>query len=304
MSTLADFRRATAPKLGPFTMGTATGGSSSSVLEAAAWPFLTSLEQSDLFADQFIFRPSAAASGDRTRLVANGGYVPSTGKLTPDKVWTNSPSGEVFELHGVIPPVADGVNDLHAFINEGLKDCLLVVEFSFTPGSVLANRHSLAVAAPWLTEPSWVLQVGYLASGESRTEHDPFRRPRRMLAKKDGATVYLEGAGFNTTDTVYVTALKRAYDHCRPSAGTYGSQSGLSLETDEAVPEADWVAAATERIVWDRLADVLAPGNAKRAEQKRAEAAAEFTRKQQNYLAAHRPASTLRPPMMAWGPRR
>lgn len=304
MATLTAYRQAAAPKLGPFIKGDATGGSTTSVLEATAWPFKSSLAQDDLFSDQFIFRPAGTAA-DRTRVVANNGYIPATGLLTPDQTWGVAPAaGEDFELHGAIPPVADGVNDLHAIINDALKDILLVVEFTFTVGSTLTTRHALTTAAPWLTEPSWVLAVGNLATGETRNEVDPFRRGRRGEARKNGDVVYIEGFGVNITDTVYVMALKRAYDHCKATAGSFGGQSGLTIETDEAVPELDWVAAATEMHAWDRLSDVLASGNAERAERKRAEAAAVFTRKQRNYLQAHMPAEAFRRPARAWGPAR
>lgn len=304
MPTLTAYRQAVAPKLGPFIKGDATGGSSTSQLEATAWPFKSSLAQDDLFADQFIFRPAASA-GDRTRVVANNGYVPATGLLTPDQVWGVAPAvGEDFELHGAIPPVADGVNDLHALINEGLKECLVFGEFTFTVGSTLTNRHSLAVAAPWLKSPSWIYQVGFLQSGESRLERNPFHRVRYGEAKRVGGTVYLEGPTFNTTDTVYVLAIKPAYYDCRAAGGTFGEQNGLTLEADEADPETDWVAAATEMHAWGRLSDVLASGNAQRAEQKRAEAAAVFTRKQRNYFKSNEPERTFRKQIRAWGPGR
>ena len=56
--------------------------------------------------------------------------------------------------------------------------------------------------------------------------------------------VFLQcGQQFNTTDRIYVWAIKPAYYHCRTSSTTvYGVQSGLSAEADECVPPVEVVA--------------------------------------------------------------
>jgi hypothetical protein len=301
MPTLRDYRRAVAPRLGPYAQGTADAASTTTVLACPAWPFKSSLAQDDLWADQYLFRPGAGAE-DRTRVVATA--TVATGQYAPDLAWTTAPDGEVFEVHGVVPPVLDGVSDLHALINEALRTCVVVGEVTLAPVAG-ATRHSLALAAPWLEEPSWVHQVGYLSAQEIREEVDPFRRALRGEAYKDGGTVYVQhGAhALSPADTLYVRLLKPGSADCRAAGGAWGTQTGLVLESDEAPVPVEWVVAATLVQAWLRLANVLAPADSQRAGTELAKAAAQAARFQRNYLEAHRPKRTLRP-LLAWGPRR
>ncbi len=303
MPTLTVLRQAVSPRLGPFIEGTSTSGSSESVLEMTGWPFKSTISQDDLFAGQTIFRPSAAAAADKTRIVdPEGGYTPATGKFTPDQVWTNSPGTETIEVHGhPVPVVSDGINDLHALINEALKKMLVVVEFTFTVSSNTAQRHSMASSASWLDNPGNVLQVGMLATGESRSDTDPFNRVMRGRATKTDGIVYLNDFGATTSDTMYVLALKPAYDHCKATAGSYGGQAGLSLETDEAIPQKEWVVAQTMVEVWDRLGTILAPGNQDRVQLQQAEAASEADYWKSVYLEQNQPDRTFEA-VRQWGP--
>jgi hypothetical protein len=41
-----------------------------------------------------------------------------------------------------------------------------------------------------------------------------------------------------------------AYHLCRPSGGSYGAQSGLTLDTDEAIPDPQWVTAGALKEAW------------------------------------------------------
>lgn len=305
-ATLTHYRRAVAPRLGPYAQGTAGALSTTTVLECATWPFKSSLAQDDLWADQYLFRPDALAADDRTRVVATA--TTSTGLFSPDAPWTAAPyagaGGETVEFHGLVPPVVDGVNDLHALINEALKTILLVVEVTVTP-TADAQRHALGGAAPWLTEPAFVYEVGVLAAHEDREAVDPFRRPVRGSAEVDGGGVYLNHPGrtFRPDDTLWLRVLKPAYFHCRAAGGTFGDQAGLAFETDEAVPQTEWVTAATLVQAWLRLANVLAPADSQRAGTELAKAAAQVSRFQRNYLQAHLPKRTFKP-LLNWGPRR
>lgn len=302
MPTLAQYRRSIAPRLGPYAQGTANAASSTTVADLAAWPFKSSLSQDDLWTDQYLFRPGAALAEDKTRVVATASS--STGQFAPDLAWTNAPDDETVEFHGLIPPVSDGVNDLHALINEALKTIDLIVEVTGAP-TADAQRHSLGVVAEWADRPVQVYEVGSLGANEDRDEVDPFRRPIRGSAQIDGETVYLNHPGrtFRTDDTLWVRMTRPAYSYCRPAAGTYGAQAGLALETDECPAATEWVTAATLVQAWLRLANVLAPGDSERAQQELAKAAAQATRFQRNYLEAARPVRTLRP-LLHWGPLR
>lgn len=302
MPTLQTYRRAVAPRLGPYAQGTANVASSTTVADIAAWPFKSSLSTNDLWTDQYLFRPGAALAEDKTRIVATANTT--SGQFTPDLVWTNAPDNETVEFHGLIPPVSDGVTDLHALINEALKTIDLIVEVTGTP-TADAQRHSLGTIASWADRPAQVYEVGYLGASEDRDEVDPFRRPVRGTVEIDGNVVYLNHPGrtFRTDDTLWVRMTKPAYRHCTASGGAFGSQSGLALETDECPAATEWVTAATLVQAWLRLGTVLAPGDAGRAQEELAKAAAQAGRFQRNYLEAARPKRSFRP-LSHWGPYR
>jgi hypothetical protein len=278
-TSLATHRRTLAPLLGVFEQGTADAGASAvdalvcTTGLASGARLKSSTFASSLFEGKWLYTPGAA-DDDRSRLVA--GYDPTTGTLSPDQSWSADPdtlSDRTFEITGLFSGP-----DLNALVNEGLKKCFVVVEVTFATASNQDRRHSLAVAAPWLTVPDWVYQVGELAPGETRAQTDPFRRVRRGTVASDGTAVYLEGPSFPTTSTVYVRAIKPAYDHCRPSAGTFGAQSGLSLETDESPVDPAWAAWAAILAARDRL-DYLEQSGQATAEALRARqmAASRFT---------------------------
>ncbi len=213
MHSLKQYRQRVAQILGPFFEGTVSSGTTATLTDTS-WPVKSSLSQDDLYRDQFLLRPDAVLSADKTRIVST--YAATSGTLTPDQVWTNAPAAnERYEIHGMIEPWTD----LRACINESLKRILIPAEFTITPTDSEDRRHSLAAVAPWLTEPTWVRQVGYLATGEDREEVNPYRRVIRGRCARRGATLYIEhpSIGFNTTDTLYVLALKPAYYHCTPA---------------------------------------------------------------------------------------
>ena len=282
MATLKQVRRFIAPYLGPFGVITSNASSTTTSLAFATSPWKSTIPQDDLLSDLWLFRPDAALAADKLRRVTSSGYNPSSGTLTPDLAWTNAPANaEEVELYGLIPPYGDGSGtaDLHFLINEGLKRCLLVDEFTFSPSSATAQRHSLASAASWLTDPQLVYQVGILGPSDVRADTDPYtwHRVTGRRVKLD-QTVYLEGFSAQTTDVVYVKAGKPAYYAVQAAgAGDY-TQSGMSLDTDVCIPELRWIAAATLVEAWERLSHLLAAGDQDRAKRERAEAAAWFSR--------------------------
>ena len=296
---LTTYRRQVAPLLGVYEQGTADAGASSTTqlvcttglasgarLKSATFP-------ASLFNGKWLYMPGAAAD-DRSRLIkADAGYDPTNGYLLPDQAWSADPdtlSDRTFEITSLFSGP-----DLNALVNLALARCLLVVEFTFTVASTLTRRHDLTSSASWLTRPEWVYQVGVLASGESRDQVDPFVRTRYGTVHKDGATVYLEGPTFNTTDTVYVKAVKSAYDHCAAAATpTAFTQSGLSAEADVAVPDPIWVAWAAMVEAEKKLAHLEQAGQATAESMRsRAVAAAMFSHlTAQNFT---EPRRTLRP---------
>lgn len=300
MPTLKEYRQAIADELKSFAEGTATSGSTPSMLECAAWPIKSAIDRADEYKDRYLLRPEAVAAADRVRLVKD--YDPANGHLTPDLVWANSPyadgEGEPFELHGIVEPYTE----MRKIINRVLKYCPLVVEFTGTP-TADKTRHALTTAAPWLKKPAQVRQVGYLASGEDRNKVNPFDRIVRGVTAIDGNTVILDHPThtFAATETLYVLAVKPAYFHCRASGGAWGEQSGLALDTDEAMPTEEWVTAGALIEVWRQYGHLLEQQANTRLIRDRAEAAAWF--ESETYDNVPVPAMTFRP-HYAWGPTR
>ena len=286
------YRQAASRLLGGFQAGTVTAGTTTALVECTAWPFKSTLAQDERFEHWFVYLPSAA-SADRTRVVTTGGYDPNTGKMTVDQLYSVAPTtGWTVEVSSLVDP--ETVNRL---VNDALKLCRTAWETTFTVSSTRTVRHSLATST-WLTDADDVFQVGYLATGESRSEIDPFSRAKRGRATERNGVVYLEGPSFNTTDTAYVLAGRPAYTLCRAAGGTYGDLTGLDVDTDEAPVETDWVAAGVKMLAWDELRELFWPGEARVAEQKVAQAAARFWALARDYWTE--PARTFTP-LTRWG---
>ncbi len=205
---------------GGFLSSTATSGSSTTLVDTA-WPVKTTLVVDEQWKDAWLLRPAAAAAADRVRLVDT--YTASTGTFTVDNAYTNAPAAaEAYEIHTTIEPATA----MLTIINEGLKRCMLEVDFALSPVA-LAQRHSVATAAPWLNRKSWVRSVGYLGAADSNTTINPYTRLVRGEAVEDSGTVYLQhdGRSFLSTDTLYVKAMKPAYNACTAASVSFGTAS-------------------------------------------------------------------------------
>lgn len=275
--TLTQVRQFCAREAGRFLSSTASGSSATTALVDTNYPVASSISQATLFQDWYIFRPSASAASDKVRVVLS--YTPAStgGTLTPDSPWTNAPaSGEAYELHGLFDPVTEWLT----FINDGLKRCFLsYFEFSLSP-IAQQTRHSLASAAPWLTDPKWVRAVGWLSQGQTnRLIYKP--TPVRGEAYIDGAsnTVWIDHypQTFNATDMLYVYAVCPAYNACYAQNGTPGSQNGLALETDGVNVELEWAGYAALTEAYRRLTQAVEPDASARWIKKQAEAAAMYS---------------------------
>lgn len=272
MPSRAQYRQAGARALGSLHAGTVTSGTTSALV-ASAWPFRSTLQQNERFEHWFVHRPQAALVDDRVRTVATAGYSAPAGSFQPDLVWTVPPAaGEPFELLGVLAP-----DDLHRLVNDVLHLVPVLVEVSVTPSSTTARRHSLADAAPWLTDAGDVYRVGRLASTDVRSQVDPFAAGVRGRATEVGGRVFLEDVAFGAGETGVVLCARPADTYCRASAGVYGDLvNGLTADTDEAAVEADTVAAGVKMLAWDEFRELFWPGEIQTAEVKVAQAAARF----------------------------
>lgn len=328
MPTLAQYRRAVAVESGPYIGPEsydvrATSGSDLTKLVCSNYPIKSGIAQNDLLTERPLYRPDAPNEHDKYRYVMS--YDPPTGTITPDLVWDFAPIappggssyeyleaftydglelmlyedlenlglsglGERFEILGPFD-----VPTLHQLINDGLKQCWMVVDVACvpTPG---ASRHSLALIAPWLQDVNHVRQAGVLAATDDRNQTDPFDRTVYGSVERDGGEFYFNTGSrtFNSGDVLYLRCYKRAYDHCRPAGGVYGDQSGLANETDEAPIERDWLASSALTVGWRRFGHLLEPIANQRLVRDQVSASAWFADRSRQHFTSVAPALTFR----------
>jgi hypothetical protein len=327
MPTLADYRSLFAVECGPYIgpesyVVRATSGSDIDRLVCSQYPITSGIPQRTSLLDRPLFRPSGRTF-DRHRYVMD--YDPPTGTITPDLPWIYPPFSPVtgntyeflegytygdleFYLYQDLEGTGeDGIGErfeilgpfdvptTHRLINDGLKNCWLVVEVACVP-TERSVRHDLGVVAPWLQDATDILQVGYLASGEDRNECDPFERIVRGQVEQDGGTFHLNTwtRSFQDGDLLYLRCLKRAYDHCRPTDGFFGEQAGLVAETDEGPVEPDWLVSSALVLAWRRFGHMLEPLANNRLIRDQATAAAWFTDNCRKHFTQPLPARTLK----------
>jgi hypothetical protein len=302
----------------------ATSGSSTTKLVCSVYPIKSGLAQNELLVERPLYRPNAIDPHDRHRYVLT--YDPLTGTITPDLPWAYPPIappggsnysfleaytynelemfhyedlenlgltglGERFEILGPFD-----VPTLHQLVNDGLKQCWMVIEAPClpTPG---ASRHSLEVVAPWLQDVNHIRQAGVLSAGEDRNQNDPFIRTVHGQIERDGGEFFFNtnGRTFNDGDVLYLRCYKRAYDHCRAAGGTFGEQRGLTLETDEGPIEREWLAASALTVGWRRFAHILEPQANQRLIKDQMTTAAWFADRSRQHFTAVAPTVTFRP---------
>ena len=98
-----------APWMIPLSAGTADAASDTTQLtDIEAWQDPSSVGiSSKSLNNRWIFRPDAAAAGDRKRRIggnSGSGLVPSTGAIYPMVAWTNAPDGEQYDIFDKIDP--------------------------------------------------------------------------------------------------------------------------------------------------------------------------------------------------------
>ena len=329
MPTLAQYRRAVAVESGPYIGPEsydvrATSGSDTTKLICSNYPIKSGIPQNDLLTERPLYRPDALQIHDKHRYVLS--YDPPTGTITPDLEWIMSPIApaggssymylEAFTYEGLELMLYEDLEDLgvsglgerfevlgpfdvptlHQLINDGLKQCWMTVDVACTaqPG---VTRHDLGQIAPWLQDANHVRQAGMLPIGHSPYEDDPFDNPVFGAIERDGGTFIFNTntRTFNDGDTIYLRCYKRAYDHCRAAGGTYGDQSGLSAETDEAPIERDWLASSALAVGWRRFGHLLEPQANQRLIRDQATANAWFADRSRQHFTAVAPTLTFKP---------
>lgn len=96
----------------------------------------------------WIYRPDAAAAGDKVRRVNTDGFTVASGTLAPSRNWTNAPaSGEVYQVFNLLPPV-DAPGSAYSWdraVRDGLNVCWFVDQVNLGEGTATGQtRFSLA----------------------------------------------------------------------------------------------------------------------------------------------------------------
>jgi len=333
MPSLAEYRRNLAVESGPYVGPEsydvrATSGTDVNKLVCDVYPIQSGIAQSDLYRDRPLYRPYAIQPTDRHRVIQT--YTPNTGTITPDLPWTISalspPSATTYqylEAHiyldfevlsyeciegtGVDCPGGPGIGErfeilgpwdaptMHQLINDGLKQCWLVVDVVCTAVEGV-SRHDLRNVTPWLQNPNHIRQAGVLPTGTDPWQQDPFANIVYGEVERDGGTYLFNTGGrtFNAGDQIWLRCYKRAYDHCRVAGGTYGDQSGLNWETDEAPVGRDWATSSALLVGWRRFGHLLEPMANQRLIRDQAAASTWFSDRTSEYFTAVAPQLTLR----------
>lgn len=328
MPTLSAYRSMFSVEAGPYIGPEsyevrATSGSDTTKIVCAQYPITSGQSISSSLVDRPLLRPSCAQELDKFRYVMS--FDPATGTITPDLPWITPPfspgSGTTYELlenytyhdlemflyEDMEGMGIDGIGErfeiggpfdvptTHKLINDGLKQCWLIVEVACVP-TAGATRHLLVEVTPWLQDTTDILQIGYLAPFEDRNMTDPFERIVMGQIERDGGDLYLNTGtrSFIDGELLYLRCLKRAFDHCRKAGGVYGEQAGLTLETDEAPAEREWVTAASLTIAWRRFGHVLEVLANQRLVRDQQTAAAWFSDKTREHFTAPLPTRTLK----------
>lgn len=330
MPSLAEYRRNLAVESGPYVGPEsynvrATSGTTVSKLVCSNYPIESGIAQNDLLLDRPLYRPTASLEQDRNRYVMT--YDPPTGTITPDLVWAIAPLttvgattyGELegftyFDFEDMLLTYENmegtgisGIGErfevlgpwdaptMHQLINDGLKQCWLVVDVLCTAQEGV-TRHDLRNVTPWLQDPNHVRQVGVLPVGIDPWVQDPFANIVYGEVERDGGSFIFNSGSrtFNAGDQIWLRCYKRAFDHCRVAGGTYGDQSGLFLETDEAPIERDWLVSAALTVGWRRFGHILEPMANQRLIRDQAAAVTWFSDRTHQHFQAVQPQLTLR----------
>jgi hypothetical protein len=231
--TLRDYRRLfSAHAGGGLFTGTATSGSSRVFLEDTL--LKSSINQGDQWNEWYLFRPDAVNAQDRVRQIDQVDLV--NGYLYPDwpegSQYAAAPFGSVGEVYELHSPWFHPTQQIHRFINEALKLCLIPGEIG-VPVLSTVGRHAVTTYQSWLTDAGQLFQVGFLYAGEARNLVNPYQATRLLTGRieSDLDAIYLRvdrqlfgtlatttlavdlNTGFNTMEVVSVSSLPTSYPY-------------------------------------------------------------------------------------------
>ncbi|MFN0145109.1 MAG: hypothetical protein ACKVT1_01250 [Dehalococcoidia bacterium] len=142
--TLRDLRVDAAIKAGAGFRGTATGGTSTTLVDSN---LLDQGVDSDFLEGIWIYRPDAALASDKVRRVSEAGFDPATGALSVGRAYTNAPvASEEYHCFALMPPIPQ-VGMAYSWdmaVRDALERIAFVDQIDLGPGDGESNRFSLA----------------------------------------------------------------------------------------------------------------------------------------------------------------
>jgi hypothetical protein len=258
-TTLVAARRKLAQELGGFGVFTATGGSSTTLVCAAAFQS-TELPASNL-AYAWVYVPGG--TGAKQRRVKAGGLDPATGTITVDAAFGASiANGTVFELHSRLPAVREPVADQGVANVLGVQECLnlalrhiLVEDDTLSLALVNLQRDYSLSSWAWLDRAERLLQVREpTADGAA---YEPIWRTYEFREGVAGNTLHFPRPyRFSSGSYSVKLVALRPGDTKIKVGGVWGdSTTGYANETDEAGPDLNALVTVGKAFAYQTLRD-------------------------------------------------
>lgn len=241
--SLTQVRRALAQELGQFAVGTATGGTTTTVVSPAL--FASTVLEADAFANAWVFFP--AGTGIRQRRITLAGLAPLTGTVTLDGILGFTPAvGATFEVHALLPASRTTDSAIETTTVIGLNEIITIaLRHLLIPDRVLLSLangiYDYGLTAWWwLDRASRLTDV--LEPNVSGTTRESTWRDWSFRESASGPSLHLrQPYRFTSGSHSLELAVARPADSKIKRAGVWtdvaSSAPGLLAETDEAFPD-------------------------------------------------------------------
>lgn len=273
--TLADIERATAPRLGPYSLRTQSATKAATITLAYIDDLRSSITLGGV-ENLWVLRRGKKADGsavagfnalDRQRLIAvfDPAADPAAASIQPDRPWVVAPvANEVLELHHLDP-----ANELRPSVQAGLRRCFFEDRATVTLSSA-ASERDLTSSLSWLSRKAQILRIQHQAAGSTVI---PVDVGWAGSFEKSGH-VWLADSPDPFPDTLLVTALRAHFTWVNGA----DSATGPTADDDLLQLDINYAAAAAHIEAW-RLFRARLQAAAEGGQQvSQKEAADEFTR--------------------------
>lgn len=250
--TLMRLERLIARRVGPYREFRA--GNGSSFAQFAATAIQSSLLLGS-YEDQYMLRRGMNAQGaliptyhveDRTRVVSQ--YNAQNGFLIPDRFWTIAPDQNVGEIVEVMYLEPD--QELRPAVVDCLRRCFFWDTIRITGSDQLEGSVNVSAAAPWITQPHQIREVGFGALSASTIP----TRAKTWRVFQQGGHIQLALRG-GVPGAVSITALRPVYSLVNDEL----SLTGPNDDQDIVRVDLDYAAWAGVVELWKTVPERLAP---------------------------------------------